>query len=87
MDKVRVPRTQTFLVKVLDHTSSALRQLYRANLEPGSGRTVVLRWKVPSDTWLVADEIRNTVQTSLRNLLSNYFENLDVHILNSTDQF
>jgi hypothetical protein len=86
LDDVREKRAKTFLVKVLDQTSKGLRQLYASHLDGDARRLLLLRWRVPSDTWLVADEMRNAVRESLKNFLAPYFANLDVHILNNTDQ-
>jgi hypothetical protein len=86
LDKVRDARAKTFLVKVLDQTAKGLRQLYGPHLGDEAGRLLLLRWRVPSDTWLVADEVRGAVRKSLEDFLRPYFPKLGVHILNNTDQ-
>ena len=85
LDPLRESRTNTFLVKVLNQTSKALRQLYASHLDPRAARLLLLRWRVPSDAWFIADEIRDTVRSSLEAFLRPYFANLEVHILNNTD--
>ncbi len=86
LDHVREARAKTFIVKVLDQTSRGLRQLYAPHLGDEARRLLLLRWRVPSDTWLVADEMRDAVRRSLEEFLRPYFPNLEVHILNKTDQ-
>lgn len=86
LDGVAEKRARTFLVKVLDQASKGLRQLYAPHLGLGGRRLLLLRWRVPSDTWLVADEMREAVRGSLNGFLAPYFPNLEVHILNNTDR-
>lgn len=85
MDPLIDMRTRTFVIKVLDHASKGLRQLYGSHLDPEARRLLVLRWKVPADSWFVADDIQAAIQDSLEKFLAPYFGSLEIHIIKSTD--
>ncbi len=85
MDPLIDARTKTFVIKVLDRTSKGLRQLYGSHLDPKARRLLVLRWKVPTDSWFVADDIQAAVRDSLEKFLAPYFGGLEIHIIKSTD--
>lgn len=79
-----VPRVEQDLVRklLLGPLGKALSQLYNAAVPPDAERVIALRWRVYAEAELVETDVRDNVQNKIQSFLAQFFDNIEVHIIN-----
>lgn len=83
LDPVRIRSAQSVVYKLMAPAAKALSQLYSSSVPAEVHRVMVLRWKVPDDVWLVEEEVRRQVGAAIQKFLSEFFPDLEVHLVSN----